>query len=106
MLLLSEDSDVRTQFERWARGQQIRVRVAGEFDDTGLIKAFGRQGAGVFLAPRVLADDICRHYGVVELGATDAIQQAYYAITVQRRISHPCTEAIVQAARAGLLPPP
>jgi len=102
LLLLGEDSAVRGQFERWARSQHIRPQIAAEFDDTGLMKAFGRAGWGIFMAPAVLNDEICRNYGVEQIGSTSEIEQVYYAITVQRKITHPCTEAIVRSARDDL----
>lgn len=102
MLLLGEDSPVRGQFEQWARGCRIRPQITAEFDDTGMMKAFGRAGHGVFMAPLTLADEICHDYGVTLIGSTRDVEQAYYAITVQRKVTHPCTEAIISKARAEL----
>lgn len=102
VLVLSEDAAVRNQFDLWARARNLRPMIAGEFDDTGLMKAFGRAGWGIFMAPLALSDEICRNYGVEQIGSTTEIEQAYYAITVQRKITHPCTEAIVRNARADL----
>lgn len=105
MLLLSEDSAVRGQFDLWARAQAIRPRIQAEFDDSGLMKASGRAGWGIFMSPRVLAHEICRHYEVEEIGHCKEIEQAYYAITVQKRITHPCVEAIARTARRELFAP-
>lgn len=102
MLLLSEDSGVRKQCEQLARALQIRPRIVAEFDDSGLMKAFGREGGGIFMAPSVLSAEICAQFGVEEIGRTDEIEQVYYAITIQKRITHPCTEAIARTAREGL----
>ncbi|WP_223871741.1 LysR substrate-binding domain-containing protein [Candidatus Dactylopiibacterium carminicum] len=101
-LLLTKESGVREQFEQWAHAQGLRPRIQAEFDDSGLMKTCGRAGWGVFMAPRVLAQEICRDYAVQMIGASAEIEQAYYAISVQRRITHPCTEAILRAAREGL----
>jgi len=38
------------------------------------------------------------------LGRSDELFEAFYAISVERRITHPCVEAITQAARARLFP--
>lgn len=102
MLALGQDSAVREQLERWLKRHDLRPRIVGEFDDSGLMKAFGREGRGIFMAPSVLADDICMRYDVQRIGDTTEIEQRYYAISVQRRITHPCTEAIARAAREGL----
>lgn len=102
MLLLGSDSGVRTQFEQWANAQGLQLRIQAEFDDSGLMKACGRAGWGVFMAPQVLANEICRDYQVQLIGASSEIEQAYYALTVQRKITHPCAEAIARCAREGL----
>ena len=76
--------------------------MCGEFDDGALLKALGHQGHGVFMAPIVLHDEVCRQYEAVRLGvATDLIEE-FYVISVERRITHPGVAAITQAARAGL----
>lgn len=102
MLLISSDSAVRAQFELWARAKKIRPRIVAEFDTTSQIKAFGRAGHGFFMAPEVLVDEVCRNYFVEKIGRCTEIEQAYYAISVQRKITHPCAEAIARSAREGL----
>ncbi len=105
MLLQGAGSVVRQQIESWLVQQQLRPRVVGEFDDGALMKAFGREGRGVFVAPRVLEEEIAALYGVQVVGRSDEIVETFYAISVERRISHPCVAAILQAARAELFGP-
>jgi LysR family transcriptional activator of nhaA len=51
--------------------------VAAEFDDSALMKVFG-QGTGVaFPAPAAIARDVCRVYGVREIGRTAAVRERY-----------------------------
>jgi LysR family transcriptional activator of nhaA len=38
-------------------------------------------------------------HGVVALGATQEVVAEYFAISVERRLTHPCVLAITQAAR-------
>ena len=53
------------------------------------MKVFG-QGTGVaFPAPAVIAADVCRFYGVREIGRTSAVRERYYAISAERRLKHP-----------------
>ncbi len=102
MLVQGAASTVRQQFEAWATRHAIQPRIVGEFDDGALMKAFGREGRGVFLAPSVLADEVCAQYGVVVVGRSDELVEDFYAISVERRITHPCVAAISQSARRGL----
>ncbi|MBH0185470.1 MAG: hypothetical protein HP477_08665 [Nitrospira sp.] len=50
-----------------------------------------------------LSQEICRQYRVQVVGQLDSLKQHFYAITVQRRLTHPAVLAIVQAARRDLL---
>jgi LysR family transcriptional activator of nhaA len=51
MLIPGASSTIRPQFEAWLQQQRLRPRVVGEFDDGALMKAFGREGRGVFVSP-------------------------------------------------------
>jgi len=102
MLVPSASASVRQQLEGWFARHQIAPVVVGEFDDAALMKAFGREGQGVFMAPTVLEAETCAQFGVRVLGRTDELIEAFYAVSVERRISHPCVLAITDAARGQL----
>jgi LysR family transcriptional activator of nhaA len=102
MLIPSQASSVRTQFDAWLLRQRLQPRVVAEFDDGALMKAFGREGRGVFLSPSVVELQTAEQYGVQILGRSDELVENFYAISVERRISHPCVVAITQAARGAL----
>ena len=102
MLVPGATASVRRQLEAWFAKHQIAPVVVGEFDDAALMKAFGREGQGVFLAPSVLDDETCARHGVVVIGRTDELIEEFFAVSVERRISHPCVLAITDAARGQL----
>lgn len=102
MLFPAEDAAVRPRLEQWRDANKLRFRVVGEFDDTALMKAFGQSGGGVFVGPTVLESEIETQYGVKTLGRTDEITEEFYAISVERRVTHPCIVAITKAARDRL----
>ncbi len=102
LLVQGAASVVRQQFEAWVTRLQIAPRVVGEFDDGALMKAFGREGRGVFMAPSVLETEIAAQYGVEVIGQSSDLVEQFYAISVERRISHPCVVAITDAARGRL----
>ncbi len=104
MLIPGSSSALRQRFDFWLAARQLRPRVVGEFDDSALSTAFGREGRGIFLAPTVLERETCAQHGVQVLGRSDELFEAFYAISVERRITHPCVEAITQAARGRLFP--
>lgn len=98
-LLPGEDAAVRPRLLKWFDRERIRPRIAGEFDDGALLKEFGEAGTGVFCMPSVVAAQIKRQYGVVEVGRTGEVMEQFYAISVERRLSHPAVVAISSAAR-------
>jgi LysR family transcriptional activator of nhaA len=77
----------------------LHPRVVGEFDDGALLQAFGREGRGVFFAPRVVEAQTASQHGVQVIGRSDEMVEDFYAISVERRITHPGVVAITQAAR-------
>lgn len=102
LLLPGEDFAVHARLMQWLHQHLTRVHVIGEFDDSAMLKAFGQAGAGVFFAPAAIADAICAQYGVKLLATIGALREQVYAITTERRISHPASQAIRQAARETL----
>jgi LysR family transcriptional activator of nhaA len=102
MLVPGATSSLRPQFESWLTRHGLQPRVVGEFEDGALINAFGRQGAGVFISPSVVEAQTADQYGVRVIGRSDEMREDFYAITVERRITHPGVAAITQAARGSL----
>ncbi len=97
------DAAVRSRLERWCEAKGLRPRVVGEFDDSALMKAFGQRGAGVFIAPTVLEAEI-RNAVRREDAGPDRWRsvEEFFAISVERRVTHPCVVAITAAARDRL----
>lgn len=102
MLVSGQDAALRVRLERWCEANKLRPRVVGEFDDSALMKSFGQQGAGVFVGPSILEAEIKTQYGVKLLGRTKDIVEEFFAISVERRVTHPCVVAITGAARDRL----
>lgn len=102
MLMPGDMTVVRSRLMRWLDGLHIHPRIVGEFDDSALMKAFGRSGAGVFIAPTPIAAEVEKQFGVVGIGQTDEVREQFYAISVERKISHPAVAAITETAREWL----
>jgi LysR family transcriptional activator of nhaA len=102
MLMPAQDSATGQKLQAWFQARSLHPHVVGEFDDSALAKEFGRRGAGIFVGPTVLADDIARQSGVSVIGEATGITVEYFAISVERRITHPCVVAITQSAREAL----
>ena len=102
LLIPGAQASVRQQLEGWLTRHQIHPRIIGEFDDGALMSAFGREGRGVFMAPTVMERDTVTQFGVELIGRTEELVDEFYAVSVERRITHPCVVAITGAARGQL----
>ncbi|MBP7442698.1 MAG: LysR family transcriptional regulator, partial [Thauera sp.] len=101
-LLPGEDVAHRGALLQWFETQHVRPSIVAELDDSALMKAFGQSGTGAFVAPTAIADTVCDQYGVQAVGEIAAVSSQVYAITTERRLSHPAMQAIRdRAARAG-----
>jgi LysR family transcriptional activator of nhaA len=102
MILPTESSALRRALEHWFEETGVRPRVVAEIEDSALMKVFGQHGAGVFAAPTIVADEVKRQYRVHAIYEARNVIERFYAITVERRITHPATAAIAAAAREQL----
>ncbi|MEK6708225.1 MAG: transcriptional activator NhaR [Pseudomonadota bacterium] len=102
LLIPGENAAVRVTLMRWFDAHQIRPRIVGEFDDSALMHAFGQAGIGIFIAPSVIADEVQREHGVTVIGRTDEVTEQFYAISMERRLTHPAVVAINDTAHRKL----
>lgn len=104
LLIPGEDSALRVPLLRWLERKGVQPTIVGEFDDSALMSAFGQAGAGIFPVPLTTAKAVMRQYDVVEVGRTLEIRERFFAISVERRLSHPAVVAVSEAARLSLQP--
>jgi LysR family transcriptional regulator, transcriptional activator of nhaA len=98
MLMPGSGSALRRKLDGWIGETSVSPRVVGEFDDWALMMTFGREGNGVFAAPTVLETQLLREHGVRPLGHLTDVFDEFYAISVERNISHPSVDRIAAAA--------
>lgn len=99
LLFPGEDSAIRQPLQRWFEKKNLLPRMVGEFDDSALITAFGREGIGAFAVPTVVEDELTADGELAVLGRTQDVRASYYAISVERRLTHPCVLAVTASAR-------
>jgi LysR family transcriptional activator of nhaA len=102
LLMPGAGTAMRPRLEGWLRQHELAPAVVAEFDDSALAKAFARQGLGVVAGPTVLAKEVAQQYGVDSLGEAVGLVEEFYAISIERRITHPAVAAITAAARREL----
>ncbi|MFN3194249.1 MAG: transcriptional activator NhaR [Aureliella sp.] len=102
MLLPTQNTVLRRDFEQWCDHHSIRPYVVHEFEDSAILKVFGQAGTGIFMAPTAVEAEVRKQYSVEVVGRIDGIRERFYAISVERRIRHPAVLAISDSARAEL----
>jgi len=102
LLLPTSNTALRRGLDQWFGQQELDPHLAGEFEDSALMKVFGQGTGAVFPAPSAIERDICRFYGVRPIGRVPEVRERYYAISVERRLKHPGVLAITSAAREDL----
>jgi LysR family transcriptional activator of nhaA len=99
MLMPGSGSALRRKLDGWIGETRLSPHVVGEFDDWALMMTFARAGNGVFAAPAVLETQLLREHGVRPLGHLTNVFDEFYAISIDRNISHPSVHRIADAAR-------
>lgn len=103
MLLPASGTSLRRLLERWLTEKGVHVQVTGEFDDAGMMRAFGANGHGLFPVRAALAAEVEDAHGAVPVGTVDGVRERYYAVSTERRARHPALVALLEGARQRLL---
>ena len=88
--------------DQWFYDSGLTPHLVGEIEDMSILQVLGQQGMGLFAAPTVVAEEVCRQYNVYTVGCLPSIRQRFYAVSVERRLRHPAVVAISQSAREEL----
>ncbi len=102
LLLPSSDNQLRSGIDQWLDKHRIYPRVVAEFDDSALMKVFGQEDAGIFIAPAAIEAEVTTQYRATCIGRVNEVKERFYAISVERRVSHPVVAAIMETARESL----
>lgn len=107
LLVSGTDTSMRKRMMQWLDVKRLRPTLVGEFDDSALMMVFGQAGVGIFTAPSLIDEEVQLQYGVVKIGQTEEVLERFYAISVERRASHPAVMAINAAVNkeAGTFAP-
>jgi LysR family transcriptional activator of nhaA len=101
VLLPTGHSAVRPRLDQWFERQGLRPRIAGEFEDSALLAAFGRSGMGAFPASRWSHAELLKDPGIRLVGNCPELVEHFYLISAERRIQHPLVQRLLHAQAAG-----
>ena len=98
-LLPGVDVALQPRLTRWFEAERLRPHIVGEFDDSALLQAFGQAGAGFFVAPTAIESHIVSQHQVEIVGRIDSVREQIFAITNERKLTHPIIAAICRFAQ-------
>ena len=97
VVLPTADAALRIRVDHWFERHAIRPRIAGEFEDSALLKTFGAGGMGAFPAIEWVHDDLVQRYGVKRLGPCEGVEEHFYAIDTEKKVHHPLVQRMLAA---------
>jgi len=99
ILLPTKQNAIRQLFDKWCHDYNIYPVIRGQYDDSALMKAFGKAGFGVFFMPSIIEQEVKETFGLEVIGRLSEIKQKFYAISAERKVTHPAIAAICDTAR-------
>jgi LysR family transcriptional activator of nhaA len=102
MIMPTENTELRRAMDHWFAQNEVRPRVLGEFEDSALLKEVGQSGVAVFPSASAIEAEIRRQYRVQVVGRANNLRQRFFAISGERKLSHPAVRAILMNARRDL----
>jgi LysR family transcriptional activator of nhaA len=99
VLLPTAHAAVRPALDQWFERHAIRPNVVAEVEDSALLKTFAGSGMGVFPAPETVHDDLVRRYGVRQVARCDGVEERFYAIGTEKKVSHPLVQRLLPTLR-------
>ncbi len=95
-LLPAEGTGLRRSLDRWFHDLGIRPRIVAEFEDAALMKVMASDGRGFIPVPSLVGDEAVDRFSLRLIGATEKCREQFFAITADRRLSHPAVQALIQ----------
>lgn len=102
LLLPSGGNHLRSGIDKWLDKYRLYPCIVAEFDDSALMKVFGQEDAGIFIAPSAIEAEVESQYHAICIGRTNEVKERFYAISVERKILHPVVVGIMETARESL----
>ncbi|WP_395344077.1 transcriptional activator NhaR [Ningiella sp. W23] len=99
VLLPTKQYAIRQLFDKWCLEENIFPLIRGQYDDSALMKSFGKAGLGIFFMPSIIESEVRETFGLECIGRLSDIKQKFYAISAERKVTHPAVAAVCSTAR-------
>ncbi len=101
-LLPMANSGLRRSLEKWFHAKGVRPQLVGEIEDPAFVNILALHGLGFMSVPTIVAEENVTRFGFRTIGSTDECQQQFFAITSERKLTHPAVLAITSRNRSAL----
>jgi len=92
---------LRRELERWMGEVRVRPRIVAEIEDSGLLKAFGQEGRGVFAMPSAVGAEVERQYEVRCVGTVESVESRVFALTTAVGETSPAVRSLLAGSAQG-----
>lgn len=101
-LLPMANTGLRRSLDKWFHANGVRPRLIGEFEDPAFVNTLALHGLGFIVVPTLVARETVTRFNFRAIGRTEECQQQFYAITGDRKLTHPAVIAITSGAPTRL----
>ena len=98
-LLPAENTPLRRALENWFRARRIVPRVVAEFEDLALMTVMAAIEPGFVPVPTVVLGEATERYGLEAIGPAKDCCAQFFAITAERKITHPVVSLLTASAQ-------
>lgn len=100
-LLPTQNTGLRRSLEKWFQAINIHPHIVGEFEDAALMTVVASDGVGFMPMATVVEKELSR-YKLEIIGTTKKCADEYYAISSERRLTHPAVVLVTESAQQRL----
>ena len=100
-LLPTQNTGLRRSLEKWFQTMNLHPQIVGDFEDAALMTVVARDGFGFMPMATVVEKELSR-FKLEIIGATKKCSDQFYAISSERRLTHPAVILITESAQRRL----
>jgi LysR family transcriptional activator of nhaA len=101
-LLPTGNTALRGALQTWFGRHGIQPHVLAEVEDGALIKDLAEDGHGFIAVPELVADKVQKRHGLLEIGKAEDCRETVWAISIDRRMTHPAVQAVTEVSRVRM----
>lgn len=102
LLLPTQNTVLRRSVEQWLEGQDFVPKIIAEVEDSALLKIMATQGLGIAPVANSILPDVEQQYGLHSVGELAGVSIQLFAISAERKVTHPAVKAISDEAKSRL----